>query len=145
MPSSELKKQVLKFGIFGVIALLTDMLTYFCMLHILEDVNLVPFSHDQVAKTISFIVGTTVTYILNKKYTWKQTDSSKSRFAKFLVLYGFSLVINVGINTLSLKILAELSAYFFIPFMHLVAFFCAASSSAVLTFIGQKFWVFKVK
>lgn len=143
--SKETRSQIIKFTSFGIIALLADLGTYYLVLNLLDEKSYPILITAKLAKTISFIVGTTVTYYLNKKWTWGKTDKSKSRFVKFLVLYAVSLIINVSINSLALTILIAIQDTIDFPFKYLIAFISAAGASAVFTFFGQKFWVFKEK
>lgn len=143
--SKELRSQIIKFTSFGIIALLADLGTYTIILNLLDEKNLTLLNSVKISKTISFIVGTTVTYYLNKKWTWGKTDKSKSRFVKFLILYSFSLIINVSINSLALLVLIAIQDAVDFPLKYLIAFIAAAGTSAVFTFFGQKFWVFKDK
>ncbi len=143
--SKELRSQIIKFTSFGIIALLADLGTYYLVLNLLDKESLSLLITAKLAKTISFIVGTTVTYYLNKKWTWGKTDKSKSRFVKFLLLYTVSLIINVSINSLALTVLIVIQDTIDFPFKYLIAFISAAGASAVFTFFGQKFWVFKDK
>lgn len=143
--SKELRSQIIKFTSFGIIALLADLATYYLVLNLLDEKSFSLLITAKIAKTISFIVGTTITYYLNKKWTWGKTDKSKSRFVKFLMLYTVSLIINVSINSLALTALIAMQAVIDFPFKYLIAFITAAGASAVFTFFGQKFWVFKDK
>ena len=141
--SKELRSQIIKFTSFGIIALLADLGTYYIALNLLEEKSFSILISAKVAKTISFIVGTTVTYYLNKRWTWGKTDKSKSRFGKFLILYLVSLISNVSMNSITLTVLIAIQDYVDFPFKYLIAFISAAGSSAVFTFFGQKYWVFK--
>jgi len=148
-----LQKQLIKFFMIGVLASLVDLMIYFLLLQIIPqfelNLNFVG-SHFQpdnkdVSKTISFIIGSLVTYNLNKFWTWKQKDRSHSRFVKFYTLYAFSLVLNVFTNKLALYILTENDSLDWVPKKFLVAFIFATGTSAVFNFAGQKLWVFSNK
>ncbi len=47
-------------------------------------------------------MATMVNYQLNKRWTWKQTDKSRKRFAKYMLLYIISGLTNVSSNELLL-------------------------------------------
>ena len=87
--------------------------------------------------------GMTVTYFLNKFWTWKKKDRSHKRMVKFVVLYGIALLINVGTNSALLYILHQYRNFVDLPFKYLIAFVGASGLSASFSFMGQKFWVFK--
>jgi putative flippase GtrA len=142
---SELNIQIMKFTIIGVLAVLVDLGTYFTLLNILPEKLFILFSNEAVSKTMSFLCGLTVTYTFNKYWTWKEKGRSARRFMRFITLYGISLVINVSVNSSLLFILHRFSWLKFVPYKYFVAFTGATVLSAVMNFIGQKFWVFKPK
>lgn len=148
-----LQKQLIKFFVIGVFASLVDLLFYYIMLQFIPqfdvDLNFVgtvfhPDNKD-LSKTISFVLGSLVTYNLNKFWTWKQKDRSHKRFVKFYTLYAVSLIINVFANKLALYILTENASLEWVPMKFLVAFVFATGTSAVFNFAGQKLWVFSEK
>lgn len=149
----DLQKQLIKFFMIGVLATLVDLIIYWILLQIIPtielDLDLVgekfhPDNRD-LSKSMSFIIGSLVTYNLNKYWTWKQKDRSHKRFVKFYTLYGFSLLINVFINKIALFILHDYDVFATVPFKFLIAFVIATGTSAVFNFVGQKLWVFSKK
>jgi putative flippase GtrA len=140
---SELNIQIVKFTLIGILAVLVDLGTYFTLLHIIPEKMFVFFSNESVSKTISFLCGLTVTYTFNKYWTWKEKGRSAKRFVRFMVLYGVSLVVNVSVNSSMLYALHKFSWLKFVPFKYFAAFTVATVLSAVMNFLGQKFWVFK--
>lgn len=140
---SPLKKQLVKFTLIGILAVIVDLICYYILLNILPEKLLSTISNEAFAKTLSFICGMTVTYTFNKLWTWKTKDRSKKRVVKFALLYGSSLLINVGVNSLLLFMLHENKTLIDLPYKYFIAFIGATGTSAVVNFIGQKFWVFK--
>ncbi len=63
---------------------------------------------------------------------------------KFGALYGFSLVMNVAVNSSLLFLLHHFAHVVDLPGKYLIAFVGATGFSAVMNFLGQKFWVFKL-
>lgn len=149
----DIQKQLVKFFIIGVLATLVDLMIYYILLQLIPvfelDFDLVgeqfnPNNKD-LSKSMSFVIGSLVTYNLNKFWTWKQKDRSNKRFVKFYTLYGVSLMINVFMNKLALYILHENELFMELPYKFLIAFVFATGVSAVFNFAGQKLWVFSVK
>ena len=143
-PISVLKKQLIKFITIGLLAALVDLACYYIFLNLLSEKAFSFMGNEVFAKTISFLCGLTITYFFNKKWTWKQSGSSKRRFAKFVSLYGFSLVFNVAMNSILLYILKSNAIFSELPYKYLIAFIGATGISASINFLGQKFWVFLV-
>lgn len=124
---NRLKKEMKMFLVAGFSAVATDMSTYYLLFN---------FLGHSPAKAISFISGSVVAYILNKYLTFEQKRKSYSEVLRFGMLYITTLGVNVAVNILSLTLL---SGWVF------TAFLLATGASTVLNFLGQKFWVFKVK
>ena len=143
LKASPLRTQIIKFLSVGVVAALADLSFYYLFLHVLPEHILSTFSNEAIAKGLSFVIGTTVTYYLNKLWTWKKKGKSTRRFLKFLVLYGCSLFMNVSVNSILLYALYHFAPLVVLPNKYLIAFIGAAGASAVVNFVGQKFWVFK--
>lgn len=136
--NNELKKQLFRFIIAGCCAVGTDCLFYYILSHYIDL---------SIAKGLSFLIGTVAAYLINKYYTFEQTQKSKIEIAKFFGLYISTLIANIGVNKLSLIILPMLFKHFTpldnFEMVKLFAFLCATGTSTILNFIGQKFWVFK--
>lgn len=142
---SDLKKQLIKFSFIGGLAVLTDLLIYFILLNLLPEKVFNFIGNEAFAKTISFMCGTFVTYNFNKFWTWKQKDRSNKRFVKFMLLYGISLIVNVGLNSTFLYLMNNYEYIFDVSHKYLFAFVGASVISATVNFLGQKIWVFKKK
>lgn len=140
---SPLKKQLVKFTLIGLLAVSVDLLCYFILLNTLPQKLFQAVGNEALSKSISFMCGMTVTYFFNKFWTWKKKDRSHKRILKFVLLYGLALLINVGTNSGLLYLLHQYSSLIDLPFKYLIAFVGASGLSAMFSFMGQKFWVFK--
>lgn len=121
---SQIKKELKRFLVAGLSAVGTDLASYYLLLNFL--------SHD-VAKGISFLLGTIVAYIINKYWTFEKHEKSYTEILKFGVLYSVTL----GVNVMTNKIVLEMTEIVFLGFL------IATGVSMVLNFIGQKWWVFR--
>jgi len=133
------KKQVRRFILAGICSVATDCLVYYLL------TNYLPAN---IAKGISFLTGTSVAYLINKYYTFEQTKKSISEVFKFLALYLTTLSFNIVTNALVLHfspIILSNFDYTNPQLVKLFGFLCATGVSTILNFIGQKFWVFKMK
>ena len=141
---SESRKQLTKFVLIGILAVLTDLAMYWVFLNNLPE-NVLPggLGNEVLAKALSFLCGLMVTYHLNKRWTWRRKDRSNRRFVKFLLTYGVSLVLNVSLNAGLLRLLHGSDQLAFVPNKYFVAFAGATGFCAAFTFLGQKLWIFK--
>jgi putative flippase GtrA len=118
------KRQIHRFLFAGISAVATDLISYYILLEYVDPA---------AAKTLSFLLGTIVAYIINKYWTFEKHVHSYIEIVKFTVLYASTLVVNVTAN----EIILNQSN------MVLMAFLVATGISTILNFIGQKWWVFK--
>ncbi len=140
--SSNVKKQFIKFVLIGSTAVLADLSVYYILLNLFPE-KIIRVNNEVYAKAISFVCGMAVTYTFNKYWTWKIKTRSNVRVIKFVVLYGTSMLINVGVNSALIAYLHKTPFYNDIPFKYLIAFIGATGISSIMNFAGQKFWVFK--
>jgi putative flippase GtrA len=142
--------ELTKFGIVGSICFGFDLATYYA----LTEAFAVPTF---VGKAAGVILATLLNYYLNKSWTWGQSNRNSKRFAKYILLYAISGLLNVLSNELFLTILPNREFQMFIsdpaisvqkPFLafklnKFIAVIGATLVGMVVNFIGQKLWVFK--
>jgi putative flippase GtrA len=93
-----------------------------------------------LTKGIGFIGGTIFSYFVNCFWTFNQQTTGAGSAGRFILVYLVSLVANIVVNYLSidwLKASALISEYIL-----LTAFILATGVSAIINFIGMKFFVF---
>lgn len=123
---SQIKKELKRFLVAGLSAVGTDLATYYILLNFFNiDVD--------IAKAISFLLGTVVAFIINKYWTFEKHEKSYGEIVRFVFLYSVTL----GANVLTNKIILDISN------VVIIAFLIATGISTVLNFIGQKWWVFR--
>jgi len=121
---SQIKKELKRFLVAGISAVGTDLATYYILLN---------FFNTDIAKTISFLLGTIVAFIINKYWTFEKHEKSYKEIVKFGLLYSATLGANVMTNKIVLDIFS----------ITILSFLIATGVSTVLNFIGQKWWVFR--
>jgi putative flippase GtrA len=89
------------------------------------------------AKAISFILGTTTAYLLNRRFTFAASEGGRSRFAGFLLLYGTTFAINIGMNALMLAVLPEME------FKVSLAWVIAQGTATAINFVMLRTVVFR--
>lgn len=124
-----IKREASVFLVVGVLTVVIDFCTYRLLLWsgILDVVT---------AKTAGFLTGTVFAYLANRLWTFRHAQSGGS-IARFALLYACTLGLNVCINSSVLHLVGSGQAAIGAAFM------LATGSSAVLNFLGMKFFVFK--
>ncbi|MDB4173614.1 GtrA family protein [Bacteroidia bacterium] len=142
-------KQLTKFIISGILAVGVDFTVYYVLSQFLDP---------SLSKAISFCSGMVVTYNMNKFWTWKQPEKNNKRLLLFSTLYALALMVNVGTNNIILDALPNYTFSFslnnekldiikrlVVGVDKLGAFIIATVASVAITYVGQKYWLFKAK
>ena len=128
-PAPGLLGQLARFVAVGAFSALVDYGVYQLLLH----VGLGP----NPAKAISFILGTTTAYLLNRRFTFTAGPSGRGRFAAFVALYAVTFAINVGVNALALALLPV------VPARYTVAWVIAQGTATAINFVMLRTVVFR--
>ncbi|GAA2570880.1 GtrA family protein [Mycolicibacterium diernhoferi] len=125
-----LRTQAARFIITGGLSAVVDFGLYVLLLALGLHVNL--------AKTLSFIAGTTTAYLINRRWTF-QAPPSRARFVAVMVLYALTYAVQVGINYL---FYLEFAGQ---PWQVPVAFVIAQGTATVINFVVQRAVIFRLK
>ncbi|HEX7662287.1 MAG TPA: GtrA family protein [Pseudonocardiaceae bacterium] len=123
-----LVSQMYRFVIIGVVAAGIDYGTYDLLLHL----GVPPY----VSKGCSFILGTTFSYLANKKWTFNARGGA-GQASKFAMLYVITFFVNVGVNQLGLLVFAHFGWRF------VVSWVLAQGAATVINFVLLRLVVFR--
>ena len=126
--SPGLAGQLARFVAVGAFSALVDLGVYQLLLHLGLWVH--------AAKAISFVLGTTTAYLLNRRFTFT-ASGGRGRFAGFVVLYATTFAINVGVNALALAVLPTMAA------RYTVAWVIAQATATAINFVMLRTVVFR--
>jgi putative flippase GtrA len=138
-PQLSLKTQLWRFVATGGLSAVVDFGLYVLLLELFagrwdvtEDVRV------NVAKTLSFIAGTTTAYLINRRWTF-QAPPSTARFIAVIALYAVTYAVQVGINYVFYMQFEDQ------PWRVPVAFVIAQGTATVINFIVQRVVIFRLR
>ncbi len=129
-----LAAQLVRFVVIGGLAALVDLGVY----QLLVAVDL----WAPAAKGISFILGTTTAYLLNRRFTFASSAGGRGKFMGFLLLYGSTFVVNVAVASLVLWWL-QAPTVGTPPLAAFLSWFVAQACATTITFGVMRFVLFR--
>lgn len=95
-----------------------------------------------ISSAFNYVFGSILSYFLNKYFTFKNNDHSFKRILKFIFNISVCYLLAYGIaNLLVMQILSKYS----LTFQDNIAMLIGMCLFVVLNYIGQRFFVFRVK
>jgi len=123
-----LRIQLIRFALTGGLSAVVDFGTYQVMLHFGVYIHL--------AKAISFVLGTTTAYLLNRRWTFQATGGRK-QFVSVFGLYALTFAVQIGVNALVLTGVPENL------WGTTVAYVIAQGTATVINFLVQRMVIFR--
>jgi len=120
--------QAVTFGLVGVGTLVLDYATYRGLI-----LAGAPFS---LAKVCGFVLGTAAAYLINRTVTFGHSGGRRAVLS-FLLLYAVTLVLNVAVNAVGLRVLDAVSGRI------TWAFLIAQAVTSTANFFGMRHGVFR--
>ena len=128
--TTEFRHQVSSFLVGGLIAVSLDLGNYYLL-------NTFFIINPSLSKTIGFLVGTIFAFYYNGVFSFRSAVG-KDRLIRHLILYFFSMNINLIVFTLSMRFIPS-----FLGSDSLLSLGIATSFSMSINFIGMRNWVFR--
>ncbi|TCO64475.1 GtrA family protein [Actinocrispum wychmicini] len=89
------------------------------------------------AKAMSFVLGTTTAYLLNRRWTFNNASGGTGSVAKFALLYTVTFFVNIGMNAWMLGVLGDFRGHV------TVAWIIAQGVATAINFVILRTVVFK--
>lgn len=129
--------QVFRFVVTGGLSAIVDYGLYELLRAVFVGNGLPDARATLIAKTLSFIAGTTTAYLINRRWTF-QAPPSRARFIAVVILYAVTFGLQVGINQLFyLQFAGE-------PWQRPAAFVIAQGTATVINFVVQRAVIFRL-
>jgi putative flippase GtrA len=126
--------QLVRFALIGGFCALLDLGTYTGERAL--GMDYAPW--DTVARAVSFIVGTTTAYFLNRKFTFSAgRREGAGQVGSFIVLYAVTFLVAVGVNALMLQVLPVRS------WTPTLAWVISQGTATAINFVMLKWVVFR--
>lgn len=126
--------QLVRFALIGGFCALLDLGTY----TLERSLGMDHAPWDTVARAISFIVGTTVAYFLNRKFTFSGgRKEGAGQIGGFVLLYTVTFFVAVGMNALMLSVLPEMT------WKATLAWVISQGTATAINFVMLKWVVFR--
>jgi putative flippase GtrA len=120
--------QLTRFVLVGGLSALVDYGSYQALLAMGTWVHL--------AKAISFILGTTTAYLINRRWTFNSAGGTAPAM-RFVLLYSVTFFVNTGVNAFMLYLLADFAGE------KTVAWVIAQGTATVINFVMLRLVVFR--
>jgi putative flippase GtrA len=130
--TTKARHQFSSFILGGLIAVTLDWGAFFVVIHFCE---ISPY----ISKPISFLIGTVFAFYYNGIFSF-QSNLGKSQFIRHLILYTFSMTINLIVFILSMRFGPT-----YLVQKSLLSLGLATSISMTINFVGMRNWVFRSK
>jgi putative flippase GtrA len=127
----KISKEIRFFLFLGVLTVLIDYLVYFISRKLIINIS--------QAKALGFMTGTFFSFLANRNITFRNQNNIWDHLYKFFILYSGTLFLNVTINNSLLNWFSDFD------YKVQLSFLIATSTSAIINFIGMKYFVFFIK
>lgn len=119
--------QLIRYGLVGVVSNVSIYIVYLLMTYLGVE--------PKIAMTFVFIIGASIGFAGNKKWTFAYQDNSSKTALRFLVAYAIAYILNlfcmwVAVDRMGIP-------HYLVQAVNIVVI-------AVLLFIAQKYWIFAV-
>ena len=126
--------QLVRFTITGGLSAIVDFGSLYILTHAVG-------IHDNPAKAISFVLGTTTAYAINRRWTFNAEPSTK-RLILVWVSYLLTFALQVGLYALTRPWLMDHYSY---PVAQFIAFVIAQGAATICNFAIQRWFIFKTR
>jgi len=121
--------QFFRFGLVGTLGFITDA----GVLWLLLQVGVGPY----VGRIFSFLCGSTVTWALNRRFTFRHAGGGSGQWLRYVLLTGIGAGINYGTYVLCLQLSADMRA------MPVAAVAVGSVTAMFFNFFISKYAVFR--
>lgn len=130
--TSRSRQQITRFLLVGGSSVVVDLACYNYLLGQFDPLT---------AKGISYLAGMLIGFVGNKLWTFESHRNSISEPAFYILVYGMTLLLNIGTNSLAFEMISAWSQSD--QAGRFVAFLIATGVTTVVNFLGLKYIAFR--
>lgn len=134
--AAPLGTQLVRFVVTGGLSAVVDFGTLLALTHLLG------FSQP-AGKAVSFVLGTTTAYLINRRWTFR-AEPSKRRFAAVVALYALTFALQVGLYSLTFPLVLRALRHGAEVPTQVICFVFAQGVATAVNFVVQRFVIFRL-
>ena len=135
-----LDNTIIKFIIVGVINTIVGWVAMFLTLFLLNKANTPHQVSYWTSSAVNIVVGSIVSYLLNKHFTFQSNTEGKKDIGKFIINILICYVLAYGIAQPVAKIIFSSCSKLILQIISLLS---GSVLFTIINYFGQRFWVFK--
>ncbi|WP_290033091.1 GtrA family protein [Ligilactobacillus cholophilus] len=131
---------VIKFIFVGIINTVVGWIAMFITMHLMDIAEINHTINYWTSSAVNIIVGSIVSYILNKNFTFNSNTESKKDIIKFIINILVCYIVAYGIAKPIAKFIFSSASSLVLQIVSLLS---GSILFTVLNYFGQRFYVFK--
>lgn len=131
---------IIKFIIVGIVNTIVGWVAMFLSLWLLTKIGVNHTISYWIPSGVNIIVGSIVSYILNKHFTFQSNTTGKEDIGKFIINILICYVVAYGVAQPLAK---QIFKHAGVMLLKIISLLSGSILFTIINYFGQRFWVFK--